>query len=208
VREGIAKVDRWCAKGLLFENCNCQLLCPAHLSFKQRCEHERCIGHWAIHIEEGRYGSLTLDGLNAFIVGDSPQLMISGGWTQAIYLDERAGEAERRALEQIFTGQAGGSWAVLAQFVSTRLETRVVPIHFKDEGRRKAMWIDDCLDTTVEAIKGADPAQEAVVANVFNQIHASTQVLAFGTTRYADRGLAMTTSGTHALYSRFSWAGP
>ena len=56
--------------------------------------------------------------------------------------------------------------------------------------------------------KSADPSQEAVLANGFNQIHASTQVLALGTTRFADRELALTTSGTHALYSRFSWAGP
>jgi len=199
---------RWWAKGLLFENCNCQLLCPAHLSFKQRCEHERCVGHWAIHIRDGRYGGLALDGFNAFIVNDSPQLMISGGWTQAVYIDARAGEAEGRELEGIFTGQSGGPWAVLARFVSRRLPTRFVPIHFKDDGRRKAMWIDGCLETTVEAIKSADPAQEAVLENVFNQIHASTQVLALGATRYADRGMTLTTSGTHALYSRFSWAGP
>jgi hypothetical protein len=204
----MVEAERWWARGLLFENCNCQLLCPAHLSFKQRCQHERCVGHWAIHIDQGRYGMLSLDGLNAFIASDSPQLMISGGWTQAIYLDERADEAQRRALEQIFTGRAGGTWAVLARFVSNRLETRAVSIRFEDEGRRKAMWIDGCLETAVEALKGADPAQEAVLANVFNQIHASTQVLALGTTRYADRGFALTTSGTHALYSRFSWAGP
>lgn len=204
----MAGMERWWAQGLLFENCNCQLVCPAHFSFKERCQYERCLGHWAIHIDEGRYGTLALDGLNAFVMGDSPQLMISGGWTQAIYLDERADDAQRRALEQILTGQAGGAWAVLAQFVSTRLETRVVPIRFEDQGRRKAMWIDGCLETAVEAIKGADQGREAVLQNVFNQIHAPTQVLAFGTTRYADRGLAMTTTRTHALYSRFSWAGP
>ena len=204
----MADTESWWAKGLLFENCNCQLLCPAHLSFKQRCEHERCVGHWAVHIDQGGCGALSLDGLNAFIISDSPQLMISGSWTQAIYIDERAGQAERHAVERIFTGQSGGPWAVLARFVSTRLPTRFVPIHFRDEGRRKAMWIDDCLETAVEAIKSADPAQEAVLANVFNQIHAATQVLALGATRFADRGLALSASGTHALYSRFSWAGP
>lgn len=99
----MAEAERWWTKGLLFENCNCQLVCPAHFSFKERCQYERCLGHWAIHIDEGRYGTLALDGLNAFVMGDSPQLMISGGWTQAIYLDERADDAQRRALEQILT---------------------------------------------------------------------------------------------------------
>lgn len=44
---------KWWAKGLLFENCNCQVVCPGHVSFKQLCTHERCLGHWSIHIEEG-----------------------------------------------------------------------------------------------------------------------------------------------------------
>ncbi len=143
-----------------------------------------------------------------FIVTDSPQVMLSGEWTQAIYVDERADEEQRQALDTILTGRAGGPWAVLARFVSPRLETRYVPIHFADEGRRKRMWMDGLLDTTVEVIKGADKAQEVRLENMFNQIHAPTQVLAFGTTRYRDRGLGLATSGTHALYSRFSWTGP
>jgi hypothetical protein len=166
------------------------------------------MGHWAIYIEQGRYGDLPLDALSAVLITHSPQLMISGGWTQAIYIDDRASDSQRRALERIFTGQAGGTWATLARFVATRLETRFVPISFTDEGRRKAMRIEGCFDTSVEVIKGADKEQEAALDNVFNQIHGPRQVLALGQTRYVDQALAFDTSDTHALYSRFSWAGP
>lgn len=204
----MADGERWWAAGLLFENCNCQLLCPAHLSFRQRCQKDRCVGYWAIHIAEGRCGALPLDGLNAVICNESPPLMIDGEWTQALYLDERADEAQRQALEGILTGRAGGPWAALAGFVSTRLATRSAPIRFQDEGRRKRLWIEGCLDTTVEAIRGADPAGEAVLANVFNQIHAPTQVLALGTTRFRDEHLSLATTGSHALWSHFSWSGP
>lgn len=204
----MTETTRWRANGLLFENCNCQLICPAHLGFTQRCTPARCLGHWAIHVEAGAYGAVPLDGLNAVIVCDAPQLMISGNWLQAIYIDERADAPQRSALEAIFTGAAGGTWAVLARFVGTRHPTRFVPIRFVDEPRRKAMWIDGCFETGVAPIKGADAAREAVLENVFNQIHAPTQVLAVGTTRYADHGLTFTTDGTHALYSRFSWRGP
>lgn len=204
----MAATETWRAKGLMFENCNCQLLCPAHLSFKQRCEHERCIGHWAIHIDEGTYGDTPLAGLNAFIVSDAPQIMIEGGWTQAICIDERADASQRRALERIYTGQAGGSWAILAEFVETRLATRFLPIQFKDEGRRKSMWVEGDFSTAIEAIKGADKDQEARLVNVHNQIHGPTQVLAFGTTRFEDQGLVLSTDGTHAIASPFSWNGP
>lgn len=195
----------WRAKGLLFENCNCQLVCPGHLSFKQLCTQERCIGHWAAHIDEGRYGDNVLDGLNVVVFYDTPRHMITGGWTEVLYVDARADAAQRDALETIFSGSAGGPWEVLGRFVETRLPTRFVPLRFEDAGRRKRMWSDDLFDTSVEAIRGKDKSQEAVMTNVFNQIHASDQVLAMGSTRLSDPEFGFTTEGSHALYSRFSW---
>ena len=80
----------WWAKGLLFENCTCQLLCPAHVSFKQRCENDRCHGHWAVHIETGRFGDISIQDRNVVILFESSVLMYDGGWTERLYLDERA----------------------------------------------------------------------------------------------------------------------
>ena len=204
----MVNAESWSVRGLLFENCNCALLCRAHLSYKNPCDHERCLFHWAFHIGEGAYGALALDGLNAFVVGDSPQLMFSGDWTEAIYIDARADPGQRRAFEAILRGDAGGPWAVLGQFVSRWLETRFVPIEFSDEGRRKIMRIEGVLETSVDAIRSADRDGEARLANVHNQIHAPDQVLATGSTRFADRGLVIDTDDTHAVYSRFSWEGP
>jgi len=33
----------WHARGLLFENCSCQLVCPGHMHFSQPCTQERCL---------------------------------------------------------------------------------------------------------------------------------------------------------------------
>lgn len=198
----------WWGEGLLFENCNCQVICPAHVSFKQNCTHERCIGYWTVRFERGAYGPTPLDGLCALIVYDAPQRMYEGNWTEALYLDDRADAAQRGALEAILKGQAGGPWAVLARFVGTWLETRTVPIAVEDEGRVKRVRIEGLLETTVEALRGPDPAREVVLENLFNQIHGPTHVVARGTTAYRDRGLTIDTSGTHALSSRFSWRGP
>lgn len=196
---------KWRAKGLLFENCNCQLVCPAHISFKQLCTHERCIGHWSVHIEEGRFGDVVLDGLNAVIFYETPRHMISGEWTELFYVDERADAAQREALETIFSGKAGGPWEVLARFVARRLPTRYVPLRFEDGDRRKRMWVDERFDTTVEAIRGKDKSKEAAFTNLFNQIHAPYQVLALGSTRLADPDFRVSNEGSHGLYSRFSW---
>jgi hypothetical protein len=201
-------VPTWWAEGLLFENCNCQLLCPGHLSFKQLCDQERCLGIWALAFEGGRFEETRLGGLNAAILWDSPRHMIAGNWTTALFVDERADLRQRQAIETILSGRAGGPWQVLGRFVGTRLDTRALPIHLEDAGRTKRMWAEGLFDTSIEALRGKDKTQEAVLSNVFNQIHASTQVLALGKTRCTDRRLPFTTEGTHALHSKFSWKAP
>jgi hypothetical protein len=200
------EIVKWYAKGLLFENCSCQLVCPGHFSFKQLCTHDPCIGHWSIHFEEGRYGSTPLTGLNAVILFRSPRLMISGGWTELFLLDERADDLQRVAMERILSGQAGGAWAVLARFVATRLETRFLPILFEDKGKIKRMWIDGVFDTSIETLRGVDRSRDVVLENIFNQIHAPTQTLAFGSTSVKEGELAMDLKGSHALFSHFSWS--
>lgn len=196
---------KWWAKGLLFENCNCQLICPGHMSFKQKCTHERCVGHWAIHFDKGSYGSVPLDGLNVVILYDAPQKMFAGGWAEAFYIEDRADENQREAIEMIFSGRAGGPWEILAMFVSERQKTRFVPIHFEDLGRRKKMWIERYFDTSISAIRAKDDSGEVVLSNLFNQIHSSRQVLARGKTRCTDGAFDFTNEDTHALYSKFSW---
>jgi len=66
---------KWWVKGLLFENCNCQIVCQGHISFRQLCSHERCFGHWSIHIDEGEFEGATLNDLNVIILYDTPQQM-------------------------------------------------------------------------------------------------------------------------------------
>ena len=50
----------WFARGLLFENCSCQIVCPGHVHFDQLCTHERCEAWWAIRIDEGELGPAIL----------------------------------------------------------------------------------------------------------------------------------------------------
>jgi len=195
----------WKATGLIFENCNCQLLCPAHVSFKQKCTHERCKGYWAFHIFEGYFDNIDLSDLNGVVVFDTPQRMYEGDWTQACYIDERASGPQRTALTDILSGRVGGPWEILDAFVNTRLDPKFVPIHFENGEREKRLTISDMFDTTVTAIEGADGSTEAKIENLHNVLHGTTHILARGQTRCRDRVFNFAHSRTHGLYSRFSW---
>ena len=197
----------WWAKGLLFENCSCQLICPAHISFKQTCENDRCRGHWVGHIADGRYGDVDLGGLTVVVVYDTPVRMYEGGWIQTFYIDDQASSGQRAALEAIFSGKAGGPWEILGQFVATQLESRFVSIQSSDDGREKHLNIPGVLETTVTAVRGRDDTGNAVLSNLYNVVHGGVHVLARGRTRCTDRVFDFANERTHALWSDFSWKG-
>ncbi len=197
---------RWWAKGLLFENCCCQVVCPGHVHFDQLCTLERCNGYWAVRFDEGEFDGVRLDGLAAVIAYDSPQHMIQGNWTEALIIDEAATAEQRTAIESILKGSAGGPWAKLAPFVSTWLETRYHSIRIQEQEKTKAIVIEGLLEGTIEQLRGRDGSQPVTFENMFNQIHATSQVIATGSTKYNDGVIAVDTDGTHSLYSNFSWS--
>ena len=157
--ESSAPIPAWWAKGLLFENCNCQVVCPGHVHFSNKCTHERCIGYWAIRFDEGSYGDVDLAGVTAVIGYDCPQHMISGGWTETVIIDVRASQAQRTSVETILTGRAGGPWELLDRFVERRLPTRTLAIEITDEDAVKRVVIEGILESTIENIRGWDRNQ-------------------------------------------------
>ena len=195
----------WWAKGLLFENCSCQLVCPGHIHFEQLCTHERCKGYWALRFDEGQVGSVELSGRRAVIAYDAPQRMIDGGWTELLILDEGANEEQRRVLEDLFTGELGGPWEVLGRFVAERLPTRYLPIEIVSEPKTKRVRIPDLLEAAVQAIRGKNRDEPVRFENIFNQIHAPSQVIAMGESKYDDGTIRFDQQKTHGLWSEFSW---
>jgi hypothetical protein len=198
--------EGWWARGLLFENCSCQLVCPGHIHFEQLCTHERCKGYWAFHFEGGEVRGARLDGRSAVIAFDSPQRMIDGGWTQVLIVDEGATDGQRGALEALFGGAIGGPWEILARFVETRLPTRYLPIRYDIEPMNKTVSVQDFFSSTVEAIRGRKRGEPVRFENIFNQIHSSTQVIARGDARYDDGAIRFDNVGTHGLWSEFDWS--
>lgn len=195
----------WWAKGLLFENCNCTAVCPGHVHFSQPCTHEVCHGFWAIRVREGEVDGVRLDGLDAVIIYESPQIMIEGGWREILLVSDAATEAQRSGLEAILKGSRGGPWEVLGRFVQEWLPTRSVRIEIEDEPMAKRVRIPGLLEGAIAAIRGRDRAEPVTFENIYNQIHDPHQVIARGETRFDDGSIVIRTQGTHGLWSNFSW---
>jgi hypothetical protein len=126
-----SSVPRWHAVGDWFDVCKCGIPCP--------CEFARppttgdCEGILAWHFRDGRYGDTPLNGLNLLAVAQFEGNIWAGVpiAKMGLYIDERADERQREALQMIFGGRAGG-WP--AKFAATLLEFRGVefaPIEFE-----------------------------------------------------------------------------
>jgi hypothetical protein len=101
-------VQKWSIKGQWFDVCRCAIPCPC--SWAQPPDDGFCEGILAWHIQKGLYGNVKLDGLNVAMLGSFRGNVWekASDFKQAIFMDERADEAQRAALQTVFTGQAGG----------------------------------------------------------------------------------------------------
>jgi hypothetical protein len=73
----------------------------------------------AYHIKHGQYGEISLDGLNVLIL-DYFKGNVWAGETKvdiALFFDESANEEQRKALNMIFTGKAGGFMGQFANLI-------------------------------------------------------------------------------------------
>jgi hypothetical protein len=204
----------WSAAGSLFEGCNCELLCPCHVSFQQKPSYGNCDAIWGVHLAEGNCSGASLDGLNAAVVASCPgPTMADGNWRAVLYLDQSVSPEQEHALLKVFSGEVGGPWAKIASFYTDGKFESVhkVQFIFTKESRKRTLRIlggDDVVRLEVEAIRGADRKGVAKLINLFNVIHGREHVLARSTYRIQDKELQFEGTGKHGLYSEFRWSGP
>ncbi len=201
---------QWWAEGELFEGCNCNLLCPCHISFRQRPTNGYCYAIWGASFDGGRFGDVDLAGLGAVIFVHSPgPTMADGDWTSVLYIDESATDDQAEALRAIFSGDAGGPWEILGQFFRDgKLATvRRVPLEITIDARSRTVRASDRVLLEVKAIRGADEEGTATITNLRNVIHGSVHTLARSNQTIRDEMLSWDEQGKHGLYSRFRWEG-
>ncbi len=125
----------------------------------------------------------------------------------AIYVDERADEAQRDALTAIFSGAAGGPMGMLAPLVGEVLGVRSARIDFRIEGRRRVCEIPGVMNLAVQPIPTVDPEGEMKVdgAHPFAMVGLGMAVGEEGST-FSDYGLSFDNAGKNGHYARITWS--
>ena len=155
---------KWSIRAVEFSNCNCSYGCPCQ--FNALPTHGHCRAVVGFHINEGRHGNTSLDGLNVAGVFSWPGPIHEGRGEAAIIIDKRASEAQRTALLRILSGQDTEPGATVFSVFASTLEKVYDPI-FTDiefdvdiDDRRASLKVPGYIESRGEPILNPVTGQE------------------------------------------------
>jgi hypothetical protein len=207
-------VPSWRLRGDWFDTCSCFVPCPC--TFAQPPSPDTCEGVMAWHVREGRYGPVALGGLSVLALGT----FTGNAWTGAkvsigIYIDERADERQREALQMIFGGHAGGWPAEFAAVIGEVRGIEYVPIDFHVDGDL-ASWRAEIPGTVIaagEALAGPTtrPGERVQVHNPPGSEVGPGAIATYGratANRAEGFGFDWEWAGRSSKHMAFDWSGP
>jgi hypothetical protein len=142
----------WRIEGVAFGSCNCDYGCPCQ--FERRPSQGHCRGFEVGRIERGHFDDVKLDGLLFALTYAWPGAVFEGNGVMQAIIDERADEAQRKALATVLHGgeteEAVTHWWVFHAMSSTVHEPLIKPIQFEIdiEKRRAKVLIPGLLEST------------------------------------------------------------
>lgn len=194
----------WHLSGTFFESCNCDVACPcAFLSAPTQGE---CTGLVGWHIDKGEDEGVSLSNLNLALAVHSPGPMIETQWKVALYVDERADEAQHNALLKIFGGQAGGHPARLASHIGEIVGVKSVPIEFSANGGTYSLKIPQIADVEIVQMNGQNDGPITITGHPLCISPGFPATLAKSTKlSYSDHGWSWELSDKTGFFSPFAY---
>ena len=199
---------QWQISGDYFEACSCDYVCPCiSAAMAARPTKGACDVGLVFHVERGRYGNTTLDGLNFAVLAHTPGAMIQGNWTVGLVIDERASKEQREALTTIASGQGGGPMAALGPLIGNFGGAESKPIKIEGSGMRRSVSIPGMLDLAIEGMPGANQGEPMYLDNVGHP--AASRLALAKATRSHMHGFGIswddTSGGNNGHFAPFAW---
>jgi hypothetical protein len=159
----------WRIRGTYFESCNCDAICPCRRIDGVpggRSTHGICMGVLSWLIEEGHADGTDLSGLPVALASCYSDDEPGSPWTWTLYLEGRASDEQRAALEAIYSGELGGDaerhfpWAWKS---SERIAVRPVGIEVDHTRRRQLLRIRDRVSVRIRDRYAGDETVTCVI---------------------------------------------
>lgn len=200
----------WTMKGVEYGHCNCDTGCPCQ--FNSLPSHGHCRAHSFFHVERGRFGDVTLDGLNWGFLAAWPGPIHMGDGTCVVVIDERANAKQRAALEAIAQGRETEPGSLITQVFSAMI-SRSLPTLYKPidlavdiEAGKAHVRVPGLIDAEATPIKnpvtGVEQRARVILPAGFEFTEAE-----FVTGRCRTQGpIELNFDGTHAHLAPIHWS--
>jgi hypothetical protein len=211
----MSTVPGWRLVGDWFDICSCDIPCPCE--FAQAPTKNACEGMLAWHIREGHYGEVRLDGLNLLALAAFEGNLWAGEAKarMGLFIDERADEPQRQALQTVFAGQAGGWPASFAANIGELRGIEFVPIAFEVADDLAFWWaeIPGRVMGRADALSGptTPPGKRVQTINPPGSEVGPGQVATWGrSVEVSTKGFGLDWTGTarSSKHIPFDWTGP
>jgi hypothetical protein len=158
-------------EGRLLEVCTCNVLCPCWVG--EDPDGGTCDGTLAWHVDKGSVDGVDVTGRTIVMLCHIPGNILKGNWNVRVYVDEKASDAQKDALLNVWTGKLGGPIADMAKLVSKVDSVEKVPIEFVVQGVKGTLKVGKSIEAELEPFKGATGKETALHDTIFTTIPGS-----------------------------------
>ena len=203
----MASEIQWYLQGNLISACSCDWGCPCN--FDARPTKGWCQGTYVWHIEDGRFGDASLDGLYMSWTGEFPGPVHEGHGTAQWIADASATEQQREAIFALFKGGNGGPFAIFAAVTETLLEPIFEKFEANIDGLDSRLRAGEALEIRLTTIKNPVTGDPEDVQLVKPTGFTSQESLLGASTLYRfNGGFQHDHSGQYAEFAPFTYSGP
>jgi hypothetical protein len=195
-------------EGDLLEVCNCNVLCPCWIG--ENPDRGTCESSLAYHVTKGEIDGIDVSGLTIASTVYIPGNVLEGNWREAIYVDDRASDAQMKAIVDVFRGERGGPLADLAQLVGEVTQVQRAAITFDLKEGKGRYTVGDMVHAEMEPYKGPTGETTKLVGSIFSTIPGSPAFVAKADVFKLDDpsvGVKQDLSGFNAIQGTFAFEG-
>ena len=201
--------EPWHIKGELMLSCNCTVFCPCVLSLGKHPPTEGYCQTWGgVRIDDGKFGDVSLSGINLGLIIEIPGQMSRGNWSAGVYIDNSADIYQVKALTRIMTGQAGGTTHLLSILVGRFLGVWQEDVRYEMDGATRRFTIPKIIDGEIAPVAGKEAGQHTTIENSQYWIGPQIIVAQAIKSRFRGHGRNWDFKGRSAEICALDWKGP
>lgn len=149
---------KWSYTAELIGTCSCDWGCPCN--FNAKPTQGFCEGVYAFNIKKGVCGKTKLDGLKVAWAGKWPRAIHEGDGTARIWIEDKATNDQRKALDTMLKGEAGGlPYTIFAATIDNWLDTMYSPFEWKFDGVNSSYKVGTTIQATLASMQNAVTGQ-------------------------------------------------